>query len=128
MPPPVCWGGLYLCFRRVASWEIPTAILTTVAVIGGIDNLLDIHSQWTVIHDLCGGAVMFGACFIATDPVTSPLTAKGKWIFGGGIGALVMLLRLFSGYPEGLMFAVLLMNAITPLINQWTIPRPFGDV
>lgn len=121
-------GGLYLCLRRVASWEIPTAILTTVAVIGGIDNLLDIHRQWTVIHHLCGGAVMFGAFFIATDPVTSPLTFKGKWIFGAGIGALVMLLRLFSGYPEGLMFAVLLMNAVTPLINQWTIPRPFGDV
>lgn len=121
-------GGLYLCFRRVASWEIPVAVLISVAVIGGIDNLMDLHGRWTVLHHLCGGALMFGAFFIATDPVTSPLTPKGKWIFGAGIGALVMLLRLFSGYPEGLMFAVLLMNALTPLINRWTVPRPFGDV
>ncbi len=71
---------------------------------------------------------MFGAFFIATDPVTSPLTSKGKWIFGAGIGALVMLLRLFSGYPEGLMFAVLIMNAMVPLINSWTVPTPYGGV
>ena len=81
---------------------------------------------WTVFHHLFGGALLFGAFFIATDPVSSPLTAKGKWIFGIGIGVLVMVLRYFSGYPEGIMFAVLLMNAVTPLINRWTIPRPFG--
>lgn len=121
-------GGFYLCIRRVASWEIPAGILAAVAVIGGIVNLLDIGSRWTLFHHLFGGALLFGAFFIATDPVTSPLTPKGKWVFGIGIGALVMLLRLFSGYPEGLMFAVLLMNGVTPLINRWTVPRPFGDV
>lgn len=119
-------GGLWLCFRRVASWEIPVAVILGTVVIAGIGNLLDLSSQWTVVHHLLGGALMFGAFFIATDPVTSPLTAKGKWIFGIGIGALVMVLRYFSGYPEGIMFAVLLMNAVTPLINRWTIPRPFG--
>ena len=72
------------------------------------------------------GALLFGAFFIATDPVSSPLTPKGKFIFGIGVGAIIMLLRLFSGYPEGVMFAVLLMNALTPLINRWTIPRPLG--
>jgi electron transport complex protein RnfD len=121
-------GGLYLCFRRVASWEIPAGVLTSVVIISGLANLANLSNPWTALHHLLGGALLFGAFFIATDPVTSPLTAKGKWIFGVGIGALVMLLRLLSGYPEGVMFAVLLMNAVTPLINRWTIPRPFGGV
>ncbi len=121
-------GGLYLCLRRVASWQIPAGVLTSTVIIGGIVNLAGPGSQWTVLHHLLGGALLFGSFFIATDPVTSPLTPKGKWIFGIGVGALVMLLRLLSGYPEGFMFAVLLMNAVTPLINRWTIPRPFGGV
>lgn len=121
-------GGLFLCARRVASWQIPAGIFTAVVVIGGTVNLLALSSSWTVFHHLLAGSLIFGAFFIATDPVTSPLTAKGKWFFGIGIGALVMLLRLFSGYPEGFMFAVLLMNALTPLINRWAIPRPFGGV
>ncbi len=119
-------GGLFLCFRRVASWEIPAGILICAAVIGGAADLLTGVDQWTAAHHLMSGSLLFGAFFIATDPVSSPLTSKGKWVFGIGIGALVMLLRLFSGYPEGLMFAVLLMNAVSPLINRWTIPRPFG--
>jgi electron transport complex protein RnfD len=69
---------------------------------------------------------MLGAFFIATDPVTSPLVPRGKFIFGAGIGALVMLMRAYSGYPEGVMFSVLLMNSIVPLINRGTIPRPVG--
>jgi len=121
-------GGVYLCLRRVAAWQIPAGVLISTTVIGGMVNLADPGSPWTVFHHLLGGALLFGAFFIATDPVTSPLTPKGKWIFGIGIGALVMLLRLLSGYPEGFMFAVLLMNAVTPLINRWTIPRPFGGV
>jgi electron transport complex protein RnfD len=121
-------GGIYLCLRRVASWQIPAGVLISTMVIGGMVNLANPGSQWTVLHHLLGGALLFGAFFIATDPVTSPLTAKGKWLFGFGIGAIVMLLRLFSGYPEGFMFAVLLMNAVTPLINRWTIPAPFGGV
>ena len=121
-------GGIYLCVRRVASWEIPASVLAAVFLIGGLANLADLGTQWTVAHHLLGGSLLFGAFFIATDPVSSPLSPKGKWIFGAGIGALVMLLRLFSGYPEGVMFAVLLMNALTPLINRMTIPRPFGDV
>jgi len=119
-------GGLYLCIRRTASWEIPVGVLLSVAVLGGIANLANPESAWTVLHHLLGGALLFGAFFIATDPVSSPLTPKGKFIFGIGIGAIIMLLRLFSGYPEGVMFAVLLMNALTPLINRWTIPRPLG--
>jgi len=99
-----------------------------VVVLGGIANLINPDAQWTVLHHLLGGALLFGAFFIATDPVSSPLTPKGKFIFGLGVGGFIMLLRLFSGYPEGVMFAVLLMNAMTPLINRWTVPKPLGLV
>lgn len=121
-------GGIYLLVRRVASWEIPAGLLLSTLFWAGLANLADLSSTWTVLHHLFGGSLLFGAFFIATDPVTSPLTAKGKWIFGIGTGSMIMLLRLFSGYPEGVMFAVLFMNGITPLINRWTIPRPFGGV
>jgi electron transport complex protein RnfD len=120
-------GGLYLCIRRTASWEIPAGVIAAVFFFGGIANFLNPQTQWTVLHHLLGGSLLFGAFFIATDPVSSPLTPKGKFIFGAGIGAIILLLRVFSGYPEGVMFAVLLMNALTPLLNRWTIPRPLGQ-
>jgi len=119
-------GGLYLCLRRTASWEIPLGMLGAAAVWGGLVNLIWWPQDWTVLHDLAGGAMLFGAFFIATDPVSSPLTPKGKLIFGAGIGTLVMLMRKLSGYPEGVMFSVLIMNSMVPLLNRWTIPRPVG--
>ncbi len=119
-------GGLYLCIRRTASWQIPAGVVVAAAVIGGAIQLVATGNSWTVAHTLAGGALLFGAFFIATDPVSSPLTPKGKWIFGLGIGAFIMLIRKLSGYPEGVMFSVLLMNAVVPLINRWTIPRPVG--
>jgi len=119
-------GGLYLIIRRTAAWEIPVGLLVSVVVVGGLADLTGSADEWTVLHHILGGSVLFGAFFIATDPVTSPLTPKGKFIFGLGTGLLIMVLRLFSGYPEGVMFAVLFMNALTPLINRWTIPKPFG--
>ncbi|KJS30279.1 MAG: electron transporter RnfD [Desulfatitalea sp. BRH_c12] len=120
-------GGIYLCVRRTASWEIPVAMIATVIVIASIPDMAGYHGGRLIMHHVLGGALLFGAFFIATDPVGSPLTPKGKTIFGIGAGALVMLLRLYSGYPEGVMFAVLLMNAVTPLINRWTIPRTMGE-
>ena len=117
-------GGLFLCFRRTAAWQIPAGVLLSTAVIGGLLQLKG--SEFTVLHHLLGGALLFGAFYIATDPVTSPITPKGRWIFGIGLGAMVMMYRELSGYPEGVMFAVLVMNAVTPLINRWTIPRPVG--
>ena len=118
-------GGLFLCIRRTAAWQIPAGVLLSASVIA---SLADLSSGETmdVLEHLLGGALLFGAFFIATDPVTSPLTPKGKFIFGLGIGGLVMLLRLLSNYPEGVMFAVLLMNGLVPLINRWTIPTPVG--
>jgi electron transport complex protein RnfD len=119
-------GGLYLCWRRTASWEIPASIIAATALFGGIIQLAGIQPEVTVAHHLLGGSLFFGAFFIATDPVTNPLTAKGKVIFGAGIGFFIILIRVFSGYPEGVMFAVLLMNGVVPLINNWTIPTPKG--
>ena len=119
-------GGGYLLYRKTASWEIPAGILSTVIVLSALADLSGNCGGSFVLHQLFGGALLFGSFFIATDPVSSPVTPKGKWIFGMGTGALIMVIRLYSGYPEGVMFAVLLMNAMTPLINRWTIPKPTG--
>jgi electron transport complex protein RnfD len=120
-------GGIYLCIRRTASWEIPAGVIAAVLVMGGIADFTGGTSDWTVMHHLCSGSLLFGAFFIATDPVSSPMTARGKFIFGAGVGFFIMVLRFFSGYAEGVMFAVLLMNAVTPLINRWTIPTVMGE-
>jgi electron transport complex protein RnfD len=119
-------GGIYLCVRRVASWEIPAGVIVGTLVLALLGRVLGDGVQWDVGLQLMSGSMLFGAFFIATDPVTSPLTPKGKWIFGLSIGALIYLIRAFSGYPEGTMFAVLLMNSMVPLLNRWTIPRPVG--
>lgn len=118
-------GGIYLCLRRSASWEIPAGVLAGVLVLGGVATLLGL-TPMNPLHQVLGGSLLFGAFFIATDPCSSPLAPKGKFAFGCGVGALVILLRTFSSYPEGLMFAILLMNATVPLINRWSIPIPVG--
>jgi Na+-translocating ferredoxin:NAD+ oxidoreductase subunit D len=119
-------GGLYLVLRRSASWEIPLSAIVSLGALSLLGDLFGGSDGWTALHALSGGAFLFGAFFIATDPVSSPLTHAGKFIYGAGFGALVLLIRTMSGYPEGVMFAVLLMNALAPLINRWTIPTPFG--
>ena len=119
-------GGLFLIYRKAASWEIPVSVIATIAIIAGIVDLAGGHSGVFFYSYLFGGATMFGAFFIATDPATSPLTFKGKVCFGIGVGFLTMVMRMYSGYPECFMFAILLMNAVTPLINRWFIPTPLG--
>ena len=121
-------GGLYLCLRRSAVWQIPVSMIASAAVVAGLANLLIPGTSLTVLQHLTSGALVFSAFFIATDPVTSPLTAPGQMIFGAGLGALVVVIRLFSNYPEGVVFAVLLMNAVVPLINRVTIPEPLGGL
>ena len=118
-------GGAWLLLRRTISWHVPAGVLGTAAAIAALMQALG-RPALGVPQQLCGGALLFGALFIATDLVTSPLTAKGKLIFGVCVGALVMLIRTMSNYPEGVMFAVLVMNAFVPLINRWTIPVPLG--
>jgi electron transport complex protein RnfD len=118
-------GGVYLLVRRVISWEIPAGILVVALVFVELGHLSDL-TPLDPLHHLITGSLLFGAFFIATDPVTSPMTRWGKLIFGMGIGFLVVVIRLFSSYPEGVMFAVLVMNAAVPLLNRWTIPQPLG--
>jgi electron transport complex protein RnfD len=88
--------------------------------------LFDANRFPTPHFSIFSGGLLLGAIFMATDPVTSPVTPKGAWIFGIGVGILVMLIRVFGGLPEGVMYAILLMNAATPLINRYTQPRVFG--
>ena len=121
-------GGIYLCIRRVASWEIPAGVILSVLLIAALHLWISPNTSMGILETLTSGALLFGAFFIATDPVTSPIAPKGKFIFGAGVGAFIMLLRIFSGYPEGVMFAVLFMNGLTPLINRWTIPQILGQV
>ena len=113
-------GALYLLFRKVITWHIPVAFLVTVAVYALIAGRAPAHVE------ILTGGIMIGACFMATDYVTSPTTAKGKLIFGFGCGLVCMLIRQFGSYPEGCSFAILIMNAVCPLINRWTQPKPFG--
>ena len=101
-------------------------MMLAVAVFGHLIHLLNPSLAMSGLHQVLAGAVLFGAFFIATDPVSSPMTARGKFAFGCGAGFIVAVIRAFSGYPEGVMFAVLLMNAVTPLINRWTVPTPLG--
>ena len=119
-------GGLYLIFRRCIPWQIPVCYLGTVAVFAGILRQLDpAHNMPPLFHLLSGG-LLLGAFFMATDMVTTPLTPAGRAVFGVGCGVLTMVIRQWGGYPEGVSFAILVMNAFTPLINRATKPRVFG--
>jgi Na+-translocating ferredoxin:NAD+ oxidoreductase subunit D len=118
-------GGLYLCIRRSAAWEIPASVLGATLVFGYLAQFAGL-SNISGLHQLFAGSAVFTAFFIATDPCSSPLTFRGKVIFGCGVGFFIILLRTFSGYPAGAMFAILLMNAVVPLINRSTIPAPVG--
>ena len=122
-------GGIYLLWRRVITWHIPVAVLGTMAVFAFFVALADgggaLLYQLPAFHVLAGGALL-GAIFMATDYVTSPMTHKGMIIYGIGIGAVTMIIRLCGSYPEGMSFAILLMNAVTPLINKYVKPVRFG--
>jgi Na+-translocating ferredoxin:NAD+ oxidoreductase subunit D len=121
-------GGLFLLFTRIISWHTPLAFLGTAAIIawtfGGKDALF---TGDPLLHILSGGIVL-GAFFMATDYVTSPMSSRGKLIFGAGCGLLTMLIRFKGGYPEGVMFAILIMNCFAPLIDKAFQPKIFGSV
>jgi len=118
-------GGIFLCVRRSAAWRIPAAVILGAVAVGQLLHWAGLTVLSGHEH-LLSGALMFGAFFIATDPVSSPVTPRGQILFGLGVGVFTVLIRTLSSYPEGVMFAVLLMNAATPLINRWTIPTPVG--
>jgi len=120
-------GGLYLIIRKVITWHIPVTLLAAMAVITGIFWFInpELYAN-PIIHLLSGGAIL-GAFYMATDLVTSPMTKKGMIIFAIGIGLITVLIRLFGAYPEGISFAILIMNAFVPLINKYFKPRRFGN-
>lgn len=120
--------GLYLAGRRVLNWRIPISIFMTVAAVAAAMHVIDPSSFATPQFHLFSGGLMLGAVFMATDPVSSPITQRGCWIFGAGIGVLVIVIRVFGGLPEGVMYAILLMNAATPLINRTTQGRIYGEM
>ena len=116
-------GGVYLIIRRVISPIIPTAYIGTVAVW----MLLAGHGDLRfVAYELLGGGLLLGAFFMATDYATSPITAKGKWIFGIGCGIITSVIRLYGSLPEGVSFSIILMNILVPHIERLTLPRAFG--
>lgn len=120
-------GGIYLLVRKVISWHIPVAVLGTMALFAFATAIGqgDLMWQLPLFHLMAGGA-MLGAIFMATDYSTSPMTHKGMLIYGVGIGVITMVIRLWGAYPEGMSFAIFIMNAATPLINKYCRPKRLG--
>jgi electron transport complex protein RnfD len=119
-------GGIYLAIRGHLNWHIPVSILLSVFAFSGLFYALGL-SPFSPLFMLFSGGLMLGAWYMATDMVTSPVTNAGCWIFGVSIGLLVVIIRIWGGLPEGVMYAILLMNALVPFINRATQPRKFGS-
>ena len=121
-------GLVILLVKKVITWHIPVSIIATVFVLTGILNLINPVQFANPVAEVLSGGLMLGAIFMATDYVTSPMCAKGQLVYGIAIGALTVIIRTFGAYPEGMSFAILIMNAFTPLINQNFKPKRFGEV
>ncbi len=119
-------GGVYLIHRRVIPWETPLVLLATLAVLATGFHALDPQRYHDAGVHLLAGSTVLAAFFIATDPTTSPATAAGRAVFAAGCAATIWIVRTYGGYPEATAFAVLLMNACTPLIDRWIRPRVYG--
>ena len=124
--PFILAGGLVLIWRRIITWHAPIAMLMGVAVPALIAHAIAPNHFGGLAYHLLSGGLMLGAFFIATDPVTSPNTPLGLLLFGAGCGLLTWLIRSFGGYPEGVAFAVMLMNTLTPVIDRYVKPRIYG--
>ena len=119
-------GCLFMLWRKIITWHIPVSILGTVAVLSAILHASNpVYAVPTQV--LCSGGLMLGACYMATEYVTSPMTGKGQLIYGVCIGFLTVIIRNWGAYPEGMSFAILIMNAFTPLINTYCKPKRFGE-
>ena len=121
-------GLVYMLWKKIITWHIPVSILLTVFVFASILNLVDPVKYAGGLTHLFTGGLMLGAIFMATDYVTSPMNHKGMLIYGVAIGFLTVVIRTFGAYPEGMSFAILIMNAFTPLINTYCKPKRFGEV
>lgn len=120
-------GLIYLLARKIISWHIPVSILLTVIVFTGIMYLINPELYVSPMVHLFTGGLMLGAVFMATDYVTSPMNPRGMIVYGAGIGIITVVIRLFGAYPEGVSFAILIMNGFTPLINTYIKPKRFGE-
>lgn len=120
-------GLVYLLVRKIISWHIPISILLTVFAFTGIMYLVDPEIYASPVLHMVTGGLMLGAIFMATDYATSPMNPRGMLVYGVGIGLITVVIRLFGAYPEGVSFAILIMNAFTPLINTYIKPKRFGE-
>ena len=120
-------GGVYMLIRKIITWHIPVAYLGSVVVFAGVFWLIDPTYYIDPLFHLITGGLMLGAIYMATDMVTSPMSVGGQIVFGMGCGILTMVIRLFGAYPEGVSFAILIMNAFVPLINKYMKPKRFGE-
>ena len=119
-------GGLFLIIMKIIDWQTPVIIIATVALVSGICWIIDPSTYVNPLYHILSGGLMLGAFFMATDMVTSPMTIGGKCIFALGIGLITIIIRLWGQYPEGMSFAILIMNAVVPLINKGFKPKRFG--
>ncbi|MDX8339136.1 RnfABCDGE type electron transport complex subunit D [Draconibacterium sp. IB214405] len=119
-------GGLYMLWKKVITWQTPVSIILTVLVVSGIFWMVNPEIYVNPVYHIFTGGLMLGAIFMATDMVTSPMTGKGQLIYGVGIGLITISIRMFGAYPEGISFAILIMNAFVPLINMYVKPKRFG--
>jgi len=119
-------GGLFLLQRRIITWHTPVSFLVTLALVAALFNGIDPGRYAPPMFHLLTGGAMLGAFFIATDYVTAPTTPRGKMIFGASVGFLEYVIRVFGGYPDGIAFSILIMNAAVPLIDAYTQPRVYG--
>jgi len=120
-------GGLWLLARGIIGWSIPVSLLAALALLAGLFHLSDPARYADPLFHLSTGASLLGAFFIATDPVSAATTPRGRLIYGACIGAITYIIRTWGGYPDGIAFAVLLMNLAAPTIDQYTRPRLFGE-
>lgn len=120
-------GAIFLLCRHIISWHIPVSFIGTAFIFSGILWLCDKTAFIDPVTTILTGGIMLGACFMATDMVTSPMTKTGQLIFGCGCGLLTIIIRNWGNYPEGVSFAILLMNAVTPLLNRWCKPKRFAN-
>ena len=120
-------GGLYLLYKRVISWQVPTAVILSVIVLSLPAWLIDPAINPDPLQHVFSGAVLLTAFFIATDPVSGCVSNRGRLVFGAGVGLLTLVIRRWGGYPDGAAFAVLLMNMAAPLIDRYTRPRMYGE-
>jgi electron transport complex protein RnfD len=120
-------GFVILLYMRVITWHIPVSVILSAGVFSGILWLIDPSQFADPLFHILSGGLLLGAIFMATDYVTSPMTTKAMWIYGIGIGVLTILIRLFGSYPEGVSFAILIMNAFVPILNRYIKTKRFGE-